>query len=169
MRSLFILVAIAGQYSLVAQVDETNNLSELIGEYTYSITLEQPGVQSKCTGIARVIWINNHTIRSEFSDHDVDFVMEYDPYDKVYLLTYVLQPSEAICASRTDRPIFSIHQAELSYVQGLGYSYAESDPDGNWNLDVTIRVEEDQFLCHIRIISEGEKCEHFLNFCRGKI
>lgn len=168
MRSLIILVILTGQYPLISQVDETNNLSELIGEYTYSITLEQPGVQSKCSGLAKVVWINNNTIRSEFSDHDADFVIEYDPLDKIYLLTYVLQPSEEICASITDRPIFSIHQAELQYTPGLGYSYTGSDPESNWNLDVKIRVEEDQFLCLIKVFAGGEKCEHYLTFCRAK-
>ena len=160
------LVLFAWSSSLTAQLSDANKLGELIGEYNYSITLDQPGVNTTCQGIAKVVWINNNTIRSEFSDHNIDFVIEYDPYDQVYLLTYVLRPSEDICASSSDYPLLTILEAELSYTEGVGYIYTEVDRQRDWNMDVRIMVEDLQFYCRVNIIAGGKKCEHYLNFCR---
>jgi hypothetical protein len=169
MRSLFFLVIVACHSPLSAQDEDTGHLNELIGEYTYSITLEQPGVESKCLGEAKVVWISNQAIRSEFSDHDIDFVIEYNPYDNNYLLTYVLHPSKDICPAISDHPLFLIHEAEMEYIQGVGYSYTEHDQERNWNLDIKILVEETRFQCLIHTFAGDQECRHYLNFCRVKI
>ena len=165
-RRIVALALFLWPLAIHAQVNDENNLGELVGEYTYSITLEQPGINTTCLGIAKVVWINNNTIRSEFSNHQIDFVIEYDPFDKVYLLTYVLHPSEDICASRTGYPLLTIQEAELSYSEGAGYSYMEVDRDRGWMMEVRILVEDAQFFCRVNIQAGGEKCEHYLNFCR---
>lgn len=169
MRSLFILVLGSCNFLLFAQVEDSGHLSELIGEYTYSITLEQPGMESKCLGNAKITWISNHAIGSEFSDHDIDFVIEYNPDDNLYLLTYVLHPSENLCATTHDHPLFLIHDAEMEYIEGVGYSYVKIDREKNWNLDVKILVKESRFQCLIHTIAGDKECKHYLNFCRIQI
>jgi hypothetical protein len=165
-RRIVILALFVWPLAIPAQVNDVNHLGELVGEYNYSITLDQPGVNTICQGKAKIFWINNNTIRSEFSNHQIDFVMEYDPYDKVYLLTYVLHPSEDICASSSGGPLLAIQEAELSYTEGVGYSYTEVDRDRDWTMDVRILVQEAQFFCRVNIQAGGDKCEHYLNFLR---
>ena len=163
-KSTFLILCLltgATSFQLSAQDEENHRLKEFVGEYTHSISVKQPGVNSFLFGKAKIQLIDPNTINAEFSAHDIEFVIEYNPSEKVYLFTYVLKQSGVI---GNTEPLFSLNKIELVYSEEAGYTHKETHEEEEWTLEVTIKTEDDNVNCAIKSIFEGKTFEHGLNF-----
>jgi len=162
-KSIYLILCLltgAASFQLSAQDEENNHLKDFVGEYIHSISVKQPGVNSFLFGKAKIQLIDPNTINAEFSDHDIEFVIEYNPSKKVYLFTYVFKQSGV---TRTTEPLFSVNKIELVYSEEAGYTHSETKEEEEWTLEVTIKTEEDNVKCDIKSIFEGKTFEHGLN------
>lgn len=156
--SLLSLVVFALPLALFAQVEEDHRLNEFVGEYTYSVSIDQPGIKSFSFGKAKIQLTENNTINSEFSNHDIEFVIEYNPPKKIYFFTYVFKQSEF--NRNTKEPLLSINKVELVYSEDTGYMGKETNEEKDWNIEVTIKVEESKIDCKVRLLIEKKTFEH---------
>ena len=162
--SFFSIFIFACPITLAAQDEELHQLDELLGEYTYSLIYEQPGGKSMNFGKAKIQWLDSTTINTEFSNHDITFVIEYNSAKKVYLFTYEVYRFDPMGRSESEAPLFSIKEINLDHAKETGYTHHETDEEKDWVLDVIIEMQDGKIKCGIKSMFEGKKFEHYLNF-----
>lgn len=159
--SIVSLLVFVFPFALFAQVEEVNRLNDFVGDYTYSVLIEQPGIKSIKFGKAKIQLTDTNAINSEFANHKIEFVIEYSPEKNSYLFTYIFKEYSFI--NSTTKTLLSIDKVELVYTEDEGYTCKENDEEKNWNLEVTIKVEEDKFTCNINSTFEENTFKHILN------
>jgi hypothetical protein len=157
----YVLLVFAFPMDLSAQDEENNRLNEFVGKYTYSVVIEQPGVKSVSFGKVEIQLIDPDTINSEFSNHDIEFVLAYSPTKKIYSFTYAFKMKEF---NKPPISLFSVKDIELVYSEEEGYTFRETNEEENSYLEVTIKIGEDKVKCRIKSTVKKETFEHSLNF-----
>ena len=160
----YVLLVFAFPMDLSAQDEENNRLNEFVGKYTYSVIIQQPGYTSGSFGKVEIQLIDPDTINSEFSNHDIEFVLAYSPTKKIYSFTYAFKLNEF---NQTPITLFSVKDVELVYSEEEGYTFRETvafNEEENSHLEVTIKAEEDKVECQIKSTVKKETFEHSLYF-----
>ena len=157
----YVLLVFAFPMDLSAQDEENNRLNEFVGKYTYSVIIQQPGHTSASFGKVEIQLIDPDTINSEFSNHDIEFVLAYSPTKKIYSFTYAFKLNEF---NQTPITLFSVKDVELVYSEEEGYTFRETNEEENSYLEVTIKVEEDRVKCQIKSTVKKKTFEHSMNF-----
>jgi len=146
----------------LARAGEVHHLNEFVGDWTYSVYVKQPGITSMSFGKANIKLTDPNTISSKFGSHDIDFILEYSPSKKNYLLTYSFKQQGYA------KPLLSVDKIELIYSEEGGYTGRETNEEEKWNLEVTIKPGEGKFDCNILSTVGGQTFEHNLNCWKSK-
>ena len=96
--------------AILARAEEVHHLNEFVGEWTYSVLVKQPGIKMMMVlGKVEIKLTDSNTISSEFGNHDINFILEYSPSQKNYLLTYSFKKQGYA------KPLISLDKMELIY------------------------------------------------------
>ncbi len=156
------LVATICSSAILAQEEEVHNLNDFVGDWTYSVYIKQPGITSMNFGKANIKLTDPNTISSKFGSHDIDFILEYSPSKKNYMLTYSFEQQGYA------KPLLSVDKIDLNYSEEAGYTGRESNEEEKWNLEVTIKPGEGKFDCNILSTVGGKTFEHKLSCWKPK-
>jgi hypothetical protein len=163
--SIFLFVSLmVGSCSLaiLARAGEVHHLNNFVGDWTYSVLIKQPGITSMNFGKANIKLTDPNIISSKFGNHDVKFILEYNPSKKNYLITYSFK-------NRGDaKPLLSLDEIALTYSEEAGYTGRETNEEEKWNLEVTIKTGEGKFDCKILSTIKGKTFEHNLSCWKSK-
>lgn len=158
---LFVFLVVC-PLAILARAEEAHHLNDFVGDWTYSVYVKQPGITSMSFGKAKIELTDPNTISSEFGSHDIDFILEYSPSKKNYLLTYSFKQQGYA------KPLLSADKIELIYSEETGYTGRETNEEEKWNLEVTIKVGEGKFDCDILSTVGGQTFEHKLGCFKPK-
>ncbi len=142
--------------AILARAEEAHQLNEFVGEWTCSLSVRQPGIEMFYFDEVKIKLTDSNTISSEFRSHDINFVLEYSPSQKNYLLTYSFKQLGVA------KPLLSLEKIELIYSEEEGYTGRETNEEEKWNLVVTIKIGEGKFNCDMLKTIGGQTIEHKL-------
>ena len=148
--------------AILARAEEVHHLNEFVGDWTYSVYIKQPGITSMSFGKATIKLTDPNTISSKFGSHNIDFILEYSPSKKNYLLTYSFNHHGYA------KHLLSVDKIKLIFSEEAGYTGRETNEEEKWNLEVTIKTGEGKFDCDILSTVKGETFEHNLNCWKSK-
>jgi hypothetical protein len=156
------LVVITCSLAILARAGDAHHLNDFVGDWTYSVYIKQPGITSMNFGKANIKLTDPNTISSKFGSHDIDFILEYSPSKKNYMLTYSFKQQGYA------KPLLSVDKMDLIYSEEAGYTGKEANEEEKWNLEVTIKPGEGKFDCNILSTVKGKSFEHKLSCWKPK-
>lgn len=156
------LVVSTCSLAVLARAEEVHYLNEFVGDWTYSVYIKQPGITNMSFGKVKTKLTDPNTMSSKFGSHDIDFILEYSPSKKNYMLTYSFKQQGVA------KPLFSVDKIELIYSEEAGFTGRETNEEEKWNLEITIKTGEGKFDCDILSTVKGKTFEHQLNCFKSK-